>query len=72
MRFVARRRPCREGLQGSGTRDNVFEYSPGRCGTIDDLGTGNCTSFSGSLNRWNVQNDNIDPDPPAELFTREP
>jgi len=60
------------GLQGSGTRDNVFTYSPGRCGSIESLGTDNGTSFSGSLQRWNVQNDNIDPDPPADLFTREP
>jgi hypothetical protein len=60
------------GLQGSGTRDNVYGYSPGRCGLLDDLGTGNGLSVRGSPRLWNVQNDDIDPDPPADLFTGEP
>jgi len=59
------------GLEGSGKRDNVFGHSVARCGQVDDLGNDNGVSVKGSLRLWNVQNDDIDPDPAPELFTHD-
>ncbi len=57
------------GLDGSGVRDNLYEYFAGICGFMDSTGDDNGLTFWGNLKLWNVLNKNIDPDPPAELFS---
>jgi hypothetical protein len=57
------------GLDGSGTRDNIYEYVAERCGFMDSTGDDNGLAFWGSLKLWQKVNKNIDPDPPAELFS---
>ncbi|HKY63739.1 MAG TPA: hypothetical protein VJR29_09995 [bacterium] len=57
------------GLNGSGTRDNLYEYLAGICGHMDSTGDDNGMTFWGNARLWEVMNKNIDPDPPAELFS---
>lgn len=57
------------GLNGSGTRENLYEYFAGICGFMDSTGDDNGLTFWGSSQLWEVLNKDIDPDPPAELFS---
>ncbi len=57
------------GLNGSGTRGNLYEYFAGICGFMDSTGDDNGLVFWGNLKLWQILNKNIDPDPPAELFS---
>ena len=56
------------GLDGSGTRDNLYEYFSGICGFMDSTGDDNGLTFWGSAQLWEILNKDIDLDPPAELF----
>ena len=54
------------GAVGSGPRANTYADSPG------DPGTGNRLEIVGNRNAFARTNENIDPLPPAEVFTAEP